>query len=171
VSSLTRSFSLNAPVPGRVRRIADDLSPTLHGFERIRRRHSLVCKRLDEGRSGPIADRARRALAGAPAAEARIDGIDLFENPPAGSAPVVYLAVESPGLQRLHARLCEAFDPVPGLEGNDYVPHVTLARGGDVETARQLADRTVDPVEWTVSEIHLWDAADRETVRRFSLPG
>ncbi len=171
MAARSRSYSLNAPVPGRVRRIADDLSPRLSAFEHVRRRHSLVCKRLGEGRRGPLAERARRALSGAPAVEARIDGIGVFEAPPVGSAPVVYLAVESPGLRRLHERLCEAFDTIPGLEGDDYVPHVTLARGGDVETARALAERDVDPVTWTVSELHFWDADDDEVVRRFPLPG
>ncbi len=169
--SATRSYSLNAPVPGRVARIADDLSPHLSAFDHRRRRHSVVCKRLGEGRRGPLAERVRRVLSGAPAVEARIDGIDVFENPPKGSAPVVYLAVESPGLHRLHERLCEVFDPIPVLEGDDYVPHVTLARDADVETARRLAERSVDPVTWTVSELQFWDATDREVVRRFSLPG
>ena len=166
-----RRFSLNVPVPGRVQRIASDLAPQLSGFDLIRRRHSLVCKRLGAGTPARLADRARRALANAPAAEARVSGIETFMNPPTGSAPVVYLAVESPGLHRLHERLCESFDPVPDLEGEGYVPHVTLARGGDAETARRLAARDVDPVTWTVSEVHLWDARDRETVRRFPLPG
>jgi 2'-5' RNA ligase len=166
-----RRFSLNVPVPGRVERIASTLAPQLSGFDRIRRRHSLVCKRLGPGEPTRLADRARRALAGAPAADARVTGIDTFDDPPTGSAPVVYLAVESPGLQRLHATLCESFEPVPDLEGEGYVPHVTLARGGDVAAARRLTDRDLDPVTWTVSELHLWDAHDRETVRRFSLPG
>jgi len=171
VTGADRRFSLNAPVPGRVRRLASDLAPDLSGFERLRRRHSLVCKRLGGGDPPRLADRARRALAGAPAAEARVTGVDAFADPPTGSGPVVYLAVESPGLHRLHATLCGAFDPVEGLEGDDYVPHVTLARGGDREAARRLADRDIDPVTWTVSELHLWDARDRETVRRFPLPG
>jgi len=171
VAAQSRSYSLNAPVPGRVRRVADDLSHHLMGFDHRRRRHSVVCKRLGEGRRGPLAERARRALTGAPAVEARIDGLGVFEDPPTGSAPVVYLAVESPGLGRLHERLCDVFDPIPGLEGEDYVPHVTLARGGDRETARRLAERDVDAVSWTVSELQFWDARDDEAVRTFSLPG
>jgi 2'-5' RNA ligase len=171
VTGADRRFSLNAPVPGRVRRLASDLAPDLSGFERIRRRHSVVCKRLGSGDPPRLADRARRALAGAPAVEARVAGVDTFDDPPTGSGPVVYLAVESPGLHRLHATLCEAFEPVPDLEGDDYVPHVTLARGGDAAAARRLSDRAVESVTWTVSELHLWDARDRETVRRFSLPG
>lgn len=166
-----REYSLNVPVPGRVSRIADDLSHALSTFDNIRGRHSIVVKRLGVGRAAPLGDRARRALAGAPAVEARIDGIGVFEDPPTGSAPVVYLDVESPGLRRLHERLCTIFEPVPGLEGDGYVPHVTLARGGTLEDAYRLAERSVEPVTWTVSELRLWDAADREAVRRFPLPG
>jgi len=59
--------------------------------------------------------------------------------------------VESPELHRLHERLCEAFDPVPDMEGEGYVPHVTVARSGD---AAALLDRAPPaPREWTVERL------------------
>lgn len=166
-------YSLNVPVPGEVARLAEDLRPALLGFETIRERHTLVCKRLGEEPPGGLPrlrEQVRMALAGAPAFQARVSGIDYFERPPVGDGPVVYLAVESPGLRRVHDRLLEVFPPVDGLEGDDYVPHVTLARGGDVETARRLADREVEPVTWTVSRLVLWDATYEEDVAAFALP-
>ncbi len=114
--------------------------------------------------------RVRTALVGTPAFEARISGIDCFETPTRGDGPVVYLAIDSPGLQRLHRELTEEFGTIEGLEGEEYVPHVTLARGGSVETARQLAERDIDPISWTVTELHLWDAKYDETAARLSLP-
>jgi len=164
-------YSVNVPVPGRVRTLANELYPELVGFDSVREDHSCLLKRLgDAEHVAALQHRAHRALEGAPAVEARITGIDYFEEPPLGSAPVVYLAVESPGLESIHQDLTDSFDAVPGLEGPDYVPHVTLARGGDAATARRLADRDVDPITWTVSELEFWDGAYRLPVSRVSLP-
>ncbi|WP_135829956.1 2'-5' RNA ligase family protein [Halorussus halobius] len=184
-------YSLNVPVPGEVSRLAEELRPALLAFERIRERHSLVCKRLgDDGTGGRgrsdanwgtsrderrrdvprLRERVREALAGAPAFEARVAGIDYFPNPPLGEGPVAYLAVESPGLRRVHRRLLPEFSAVEAFEGDDYVPHVTLARGGDVADARRLADREVEPVTWTVDRLDVWDAKYEESVATFPLP-
>ncbi|MFB6079625.1 MAG: 2'-5' RNA ligase family protein [Haloferacaceae archaeon] len=159
--------SLNAPVPGAVRRLAGDLAPVLAAFDRVRERPGLVCKRFP----GHV-DRVdvREALAGAPAVEAHVTGVDYFERPVRGPGPVVYLAVESPGLFRIHRRLVDRFGAVPDLEGDDYTPHVTLARGGDRVAAERAAARDVEPVRWTVSRLDAWDADHRETVGSIRLP-
>ncbi|WP_226482393.1 2'-5' RNA ligase family protein [Natrinema amylolyticum] len=164
-------YSVNVPVPGRVRQLANRLHPDLIGFETVREDHSCLLKRLGEAdHVAQLQHRAHRALEGAPAVEAAITGIDYFEDPPLGSAPVVYLAVDSPGLEGIHADLTEAFETVDGLEGGDYVPHVTLARGGDLATAERLADREIEPVRWTVSELEFWDGTYKLPVSRVSLP-
>ncbi|QSX00921.1 2'-5' RNA ligase family protein [Haloterrigena alkaliphila] len=164
-------YSVNVPVPGRVRTVANELYPDLVGFDRVREDHSCLLKRLGEAdHVAQLQHRAHRALEGTPAVEAEITGIDYFEAPPLGSAPVVYLAVESPGLERIHVDLTDAFETVAGLEGSDYVPHVTLARGGDVATAKRLADREIEPIRWTVSELEFWDGTDKLSVSRVSLP-
>ena len=164
-------YSVNVPVPGRVRELADALYPELVGFETVREDHSCLLKRLgDADHVTQLQHRTHRALEGAPAVEARITGVDYFADPPLGSAPVVYLAVESPGLEQLHDRLTETFGVVEGLEGNDYVPHVTLARGGDEATAKRLADREIEPVGWTVNGLEFWDGTYKLPVSRVSLP-
>ncbi|ADD05341.1 uncharacterized protein Nmag_1767 [Natrialba magadii ATCC 43099] len=164
-------YSVNVPVPGRVRQLADQFYPSLVGFETVREDHSCLLKRLgDEPHVSQLQRRAHRALEGAPAVEAQITGIDYFEDPPLGSAPVVYLAVESPGLESIHEQLLDEFDRVEGLEGDDYVPHVTLARGGNLETAQRLAEREIEPVTWTVTELEFWDGAYKLPVSRVSLP-
>ncbi|MGQ5515311.1 2'-5' RNA ligase family protein [Halococcus saccharolyticus] len=165
-------YSLNVPVPGAIERLAAELHPRLVGFDRIRERHTLVCKRFEADDPAPdrLFERARRALAGAPAVEARATGIDWFEAPVRGPGPVAYVAIESPGLHDLHRRLVAAFDPIPALEGDDYVPHVTLARGGSAERARDLATVEIEPIEWTVTELALHDARHGERVRTLSLP-
>ncbi|WP_132059306.1 2'-5' RNA ligase family protein [Halorussus amylolyticus] len=166
-------YSLSVPVPGSVERLAEDLRPALFGFDAVRDRHSLVCKRLGEAPEGGTArlrKQVRTALAGAPAFEIRISGIDYFAHPTKGTGPVVYLTVESPGLWRVHRQLVDAFSAIEGLEGDDYTPHVTLARDGSIEAAERLAEREVEPVTWTVSHLILWDATYEETVAEFPLP-
>jgi len=169
-------YSLNVPVPPAVERLAADLYPHLTPFDRLRDRHTLVCKRFeaDEAEYEHLRERLRRALSPTPAFEARVTGIDAFETPTHGPGPVIYLAVESPGLHDLHRRLVEAFGAVDDdLEGEAYVPHVTLARGGGADASAaldRLRERDVDPVTWTVSELDLWSRARREAAWTVSLP-
>jgi 2'-5' RNA ligase len=117
-----------------------------------------------------VRPRVRDALAGTPAFEARVAGVDYFAEAADGPSPVVYLTVESPELARLHDRLCDVLDPVAGIEGEAYVPHVTVARGGTLDAAERLADREIAPVTWTVSELVFWDAERGVAAGSVSLP-
>ena len=161
--------SLNVPVPGRVERVAADLEPRLTPFEAVRDRHTLVAKRFETEDVHALEADLRPRLADVRPFEVAVTGVDYFETPTTGRSPVVYLVVESPGLRRLHEMLAEEFGPIPGLEGDDYVPHVTLARGGRVDDADRLADASVDPVSWTASALHVWSGRYRETVSRIAL--
>lgn len=164
-------YSLNVPVPGDVQRLAAELHPRLTAFDTVRERHTLVAKRLGDDSLDRLRERLRRPLRDLSPFEARVTGLDVFERPTRGTGPVVYLAVESPGLVALHERLVDAFGTVAGLEGDDYTPHVTLGRGGsfDGDALASLSDR-VEPVAWTVSELAVYDSRYRETVSRLSLP-
>lgn len=158
--------SLNVPVPGRVRRLAADRRPELAVFDGVREDPSLVCKRFER----PPGKRALAdTLAGTPAFEAQVTAIDFFAEPTSGSGPVVYLAVESPGLRDLHRRLVERFGAIPDLEGDDYTPHVTLARGGELADAERLAG-PIEPVTWTVSRLLAWNAQFQTPEREIPLP-
>lgn len=167
-------YSLNVPVPSSVGRLASDLARELpRARERERGTRTLVCKRLgDGGAAGPdrLAARVREALAGTAPFAAAVDGIDIFESPTTGSGPVVYLAIESPGLRALHERLCDHFEPVEHLEGDGYVPHVTIARGGSAEAARRMTERDVERVTFEVTDLELWDAQRMLPTTQFSLP-
>jgi hypothetical protein len=179
-----RRYSLNAPVPGEAKRLAADLLPRLTAFERVREDHTLLVKRFGGGeknmergsnashRLATLRKRVRPVLEDVPPFEARITGIDCFERPTRGSDPVLYFAIESPGVRHVHRRLVEEFGAVADLEGEDYTPHVTLARDGSLETARELVSEMgeIDPIEWTVSELRFYDPRYRETVGRVPLP-
>jgi 2'-5' RNA ligase len=171
-------FSLNVPVPGQVARLASELHPELTRFERIRERHSLLAKRFDtalddDADSLPrLRERLRPLLRshGAKSLDLRVTVLDYFETPPRGPGPVVYLVVESDDVYALHRRLCESFGTVEGLEGDEYDPHVTLARGGRISDAVDLIERTeIEPVAWTTEEVRIRDSRYREDAARIPL--
>lgn len=167
-------YSLNVPVPSTVGRLATDLAHDLpRARERPRGERTLVVKRLGDG--GPqgvdrLAPQVREAITGTIPFEAAVSGIDLFESPETGTGPVVYLAIESPELLALHDRLCAHFEPVDHFEGTEYVPHVTVARGGPLESARRLADRDVERIAFSVTDLEIWDARRSVPTVQFSLP-
>lgn len=184
-------FSLNVPLPPAVERLARDLHPKLSGFDRVRDRHTLVCKRFgvanvrdgedersDQGDAPPreaaldrLRERLRRPLAGVDPFEVAVTGVDVFDAPQSGSRPVVYLAVESDELVRVHRRLCDAFGAVEGIEGDEYVPHITLARGGNPEpgAVAGLVDSEFDPIRWRVHALDVWDPEFREVAASVEL--
>lgn len=166
-------YSLNAQVPPDVASLAVELSAEVPmARPRSRGDHTLVVKRFDDTNESyaRLEARAREVLSGAPACEARVADIGLFEEAVTGTSPVVYLRVESQGVETLHERLIEAFGPVASIEGDAYTPHVTIARGGRLDAARDLASRDIDPIEWVVDEIAFWDAKRSQPVSRISLP-
>ncbi len=167
-------YSLNVQVPAPVAKLASDLARELPGARaRTRDEHTLLIKRLggqDGFEAERLPSRVREAIAGTAPIQVAVTGVDVFEEPETGTGPVVYLAVESPGLVALHERLCAVFEPVEHLEGEGYVPHVTIARGGELAAARQLAEREVEQVTFEVSELVIWDAKRSVPTTRFSLP-
>ncbi|WP_343750018.1 2'-5' RNA ligase family protein [Salarchaeum japonicum] len=172
-------YSVNVPVPDAVHDVVEGFRPLLTPFDRVRERRtrSLVAKRLPAENRREYREnerRARDALRGAPSFECRISDVGVFEHPPSGTSPVVYLAVESPGLREVHGLLCDAFDPVPGMEGDDYAPHVTLARDLSGFRAQSALDDVLaadfDPVTWTVTELEFRDATHHERISTLSLP-
>ena len=167
-------YSLNAPVPVAATRRQAELADALESFERIRDPLTLVIKRFGD-RPPSALEALERTLAEllrdwGPIA-ARADTVGTFKDPASGPAPVVYLAVESPGLEALHADLVDRFGLAdPAIEGDSYVPHITLARGGPMEVTDAMDGLTVPPVEWVIEEVILWTARHERPVSRLSLP-
>jgi len=159
-------YSLNVPVPADVSRLARGFASELFDAT-ARDRHTLVVKRFDDvGDHVSLARRVRTELAGTPPFALRLTGIEAFDPPTTGRGPVVYLAVESPALLDLHHALCDRFGAIEGLEGDEYAPHVTIARGGD---ANRLVGRSVE-FEWVVDALIVWSARYDEPTERISLP-
>lgn len=167
---------MNLRVPPAVERLSDRLHPELTCFDRIRERHTLVVKRIEndtwETGHGGVRERLRRVLDSTAPFPVRIDGVDYFADPPDGPGPVVYLSVDSPGIDQLHRRFCQEFPVIDAVEGENYVPHVTVARGGSAGDAERFVERTeIEPVEWTADHALTWDRDHREAVDRFRLRG
>lgn len=155
-------YSLNVPVPGPVRAIAWDLRADLLGLERLRDELTLVVKRLDARSAGEFAavERAvRQELQGTSPFEVRITGLEAFTDPPAGPAPVVYLAIDGPELVALHRRLVERFGTEGPIEGAGYRPHITLGRGtAEPGAIDDMLATEVGDHRWTVDRLVFWDA-------------
>jgi len=193
-------FSLNVPLPPAIGDLAVDLHPKLSGFDRVRDRHTLVCKRLgvddvpdraaSAARTGPedvgsaagpsppkpgalaaLREDLRPLLSGTDPFDVAVTGIDVFDAPASGSRPVVYLAVESDALIRIHHRLCAAYGAIEGIEGDEFVPHITLARGGNPApgVAADLVGAAVDPIRWRVHALDLYDPEFREVAATIEL--
>lgn len=160
-------YSCNVPVPTEVARLARGLA--VDCIEATPRdRHTLVVKRLGEGRPEEFTRRIRRTLEGTPPFEVRTAGVELFEEPETGSGPVAYLRIESPTLFGIHEELCSVSEPIEGLEGDGYVPHVTIARGGDAD--RLAGAETGGSITWTVDSLLVWAGPYGEPAERISLP-
>ena len=197
-------FSLNVPLPPAVDRLAADLHSKCSGFDRVRDRRTLVCKRFGVGdvpdrvasderagggvgaspgspADGPsppkpdaldaLRDDLQPLLAGTDPFPVAVSGIDVFVAPASGSGPVLYLVVESDALVRVHNRLCAADGAVEGIEGEEYAPHVTLARGGDPEpgVVADLAAAEFEPIRWRVHALDLYDPEFREVAATIDL--
>lgn len=168
-------YSLNVPVPGRVSQLAWELRSSLTGFERLRDEPTLVVKRLpiDEPAAFPsVREDVYAAIRGTEPFDVRVHRIDVFSEPATGPGPVIYLAIDSPELESLHRRLAAAFEPIPDIEGEDYVPHITLARGGDPDTGtiERLCEQELEPVDWTVNRFVFWDPREGLPISDVRLP-
>lgn len=164
-------YSLNVSVPSAVARRAGQVAARLPGARRRRGEHTLVVKRLGETGPHRLSARVREIVSKRAPLRARVTRIDRFDSPPVGSGPVVYLAVDSPAIEALHKELCDRFPPVADLEGDAYVPHVTVARGGDDRAAIERVLGAIDPIEWTVAELVVWDGRRGQLVERIALSG
>lgn len=166
--------SLNAPVPAVIAERRDDLVDQLSTFERHREHLTLVVKRFGERSPGALVHLEHQLediLTRWGPIEARITGVDAFVDPPGGPAPVVYFAVDSPGLTSLHMELVDRFGMAdPTIEGDRYVPHITLARGGSRVGLSEVTGHPIEPIDWVIDELVLWTARYDRPITHLQLP-
>ncbi len=123
-------WSLNAMIPRKITEMIHSFGPELNGWEDINKDHTLVIKRFQEINSRDnFESEMRLLLEKTDPFEIRIGDIDIFSSVPKGSSPVLYIEIESRDLVKIHEKLINVFGVVEGLEGKDYIPHITIARG------------------------------------------
>lgn len=167
-------YSLNAVVPPAADEFRDELAEVLDPFEDRRDPLTLVVKRFGSRSNTELASLTRtlgEMLEQWGPIAAEIDGVDVFVDPPGGPAPVIYLGIRSPGLESLHRQLVDRFGVVDqAIEGAQYTPHITLARGGPRTGIDSVTNTSLPSHEWTIEELMLWTARHDSVVTRFSLP-
>jgi len=120
--------------------------------------------------STPYARTSTRCSRGPTPFPVAVIGIDIFDAPASGSAPVLYLVIESDALVRVHRRLCAAYGAIAGIEGDDFVPHITVARGGNPEPGvADLVGAEFEPIRWRVHALDLYDPEFREVAATIDL--
>ncbi|MFB6188052.1 MAG: 2'-5' RNA ligase family protein, partial [Halobacteriaceae archaeon] len=164
-------FSLNIPVAGEVKQETNQFTPYLTDFE-VRDHFTFVIKRFQEDRDriDQIQKRTRHALSGMSPFSVKITGIDCFRNPPKGDGTVVYFAVESSQLLDIHKQLCDEFGIVQPLEGDEYSPHITIARGNNEKTIETLLSQSIKPITWQVNHLEFFDPVKQELLGQVGLP-
>ena len=148
-------WSLNAMIPRKIAEMIHSFGPELNGWEEINTDHTLVIKRFQETnlREG-FESEMRLLLEKTDAFEIRIKGMDIFSSVPKGSSPVLYIEIESKDLRKIHGELIDVFGVVEGLEGKDYIPHITFARGH--KDGLEKFEKNLDATD-IVRVLEFWD--------------
>ena len=89
-----------------------------------------------------------------------IENLERFDVAEKGSSPVLYLEVKSPEVKALHETLVDVFGSVEGVEGENYIPHITIARGGSGDYT-EFSGLSCD-TGWTVEMLEFWDRGERK---------
>lgn len=152
-------YSLNVPLPGAVYRVLQSFKPVLG--DDTRDDPTLVLKRLDTTSMDAtvIEKRVRHTLQSTAPFDVDITAVDTFDSPTTGTGTVLYLAIDSPPLHRIHDRLCDIVDPDPAVEGPNYTPHITIGRTTDADRIDTVSARDITPVSWTVTTLEFYDAS------------
>lgn len=167
-------YSLNVEAPPAAYKIQSDYADILERFEVQRETLTLLLKRFGPRSLADLStleDSIEDVLRSWGPIQARIDRFDVFADPISDTGPVIYLSVESPGVNALHRELVGAFGVADDrLEGDAYTPHITLARRGDRTDIAALTGTTLEPIDWTIETVQLWDATYDESITTYSLP-
>ena len=154
-------WSLNVSMPQNIVRAIREVALGASGWEEICEDPTLVIKRFEKvDVSGHVESEIKLLLESVEPFDIEIGNLERFDVAERGSSPVLYLEVKSPGMKALHEILVDVFGSVKGVEGENYIPHITIARGGGV--------RDVDfsgfsgPTIWTAETLEFWNRDKRK---------
>ena len=154
-------WSLNVSIPQNIVRAIEEVALGVRGWEEICEEPTLVIKRFEKrDLDGHVKSEIRFLLESVEPFGIEIENLERFDVAEKGSSPVLYLEVKSPEVKALHETLVDVFGSVEGVEGENYIPHITIARGGsgDYTVFSGLSCDT----GWTVEMLEFWDRGERK---------
>ena len=161
-------WSLNVSMPQNIVRAIKEVTLGVSGWEEICEDPTLVIKRFEKGDvDGHVESEIRLLLEGVEPFDIEIGNLERFDVAERGSSPVLYLEVKSPGMKALHETLVDVFGSVKGVEGENYIPHITIARGGSGDYIE--FDGLSCDTEWTVEMLELWNRDGRKKKNKIIL--
>ena len=155
-------------MPQNVVRLVGEVTPRLKGWEEVCEEPTLVIKRFErKDLDGHMESEIKFLLENVEPFNVKIGNLKKFDVAVRGSSPVLYLEIKSPGMKALHETLVSAFGCVKGIEGENYIPHITLARGGGKEDI----NFSVLPgsTQWTAKMLEFWDRDKRRKKNKIIL--
>ncbi len=159
-------WSLNVTIPQKVSRLIEEMAPALWNWEEICEDPTLVIKRF-ETKTAKEETEIRLLLEKIEPFDVQIGNIRTFDIAQRGISPVLYIEVESPGIEALHEMLVGIFGCVKGIEGQDYTPHITLARG-ECREYIEFEERP-DPIQWEADELEFWHSGKMQKRNKIKL--
>ncbi len=154
-------WSLNVSIPQGIVRAIEEMAPVSRGWEEIVEEPTLVIKRFEkEDLDGHIESEIKFLLENVEPFTVEIGNLEMFEVADRGTSPVLYIEVKSIGMKLIHETLVSVFGCVKGVEGENYIPHITIARGSGVKNI-DFSDFS-GPTWWTAKTLEFWDGDKRK---------
>ncbi|HIJ12598.1 MAG TPA: 2'-5' RNA ligase family protein [Halobacteriales archaeon] len=154
-------WSLNVSIPQGIVRAIGEITPVLGRGEGIVEEPTLVIKRFEkEDLDGHIESEIKFLLENVEPFIVEIGNLEMFEVADRGTSPVRYIEVKSIGIKVLHETLVSVFGCVKGVEGENYIPHITIARGSGAKNL-DFSDFS-GPIQWTANTLEFWDRDKRK---------
>ena len=154
-------WSLNVSIPQNIIRAIEEVTLGVRGWEEICEEPTLVIKRFEKkDLDGHVKSEIRFLLESVEPFGIEIGNLERFDVAERGSSPVLYLEIKSPGVKALHENLIDIFGSVEGVEGENYIPHITIARGGSGDYI-EFSGLSCD-TGWTVEMLEFWDGGERK---------
>ena len=154
-------WSLNVSIPQNIVRAIEEITLGVKGWEEICEEPTLVIKRFEKkDLDGHVKSEIRFLLENVEPFGIEIGNLERFDVAERGSSPVLYLEVKSPEVKALHENLVDVFGSVEGIEGENYIPHITIARGGSGDYI-EFSGLSCD-TGWIVEMLEFWDRGERK---------
>ncbi len=154
-------WSLNVSIPQNIVRAIGEVTSELGQGGEVNEELTLVIKRFEKrDLDGHLESEIKILLENVEPFVVEIGNLKMFDVADRGTSPVLYLEVKSRGIKLLHETLVSSFGCVEGVEGENYIPHITIARGDGVRGV-DFSDFSCS-TRWTAEILEFWDRNKRK---------